>query len=168
MAIATKSPQTRTSSSCASQDVSAEQLALALDFCNQQGVRLTPGRRQVLELLFERSRPTGAYKLLDVLRRRNDRPISPPTVYRALEFLIAQGLVVKVESCNAYVPCAHPGRDHNSIFLICSDCSALIELEDRRMEQRLTEGAAQMGFSVTRCTVEVQGTCAHCSSASAD
>lgn len=168
MAITTESPQARAKSSHFSQSAPAEQLAMAMNLCKERGVRLTQRRRQVLKLLLERSRPTGAYELIDALKRRNARPVGPPTVYRALEFLTAQGLVAKVESCNAYVPCAHPERDHDCIFFVCSECGASVELEDPRIEQCLTEGAAQLGFCVTRRAVEVQGTCAHCNSANAD
>lgn len=139
-------------------------LSLAQEICDKRGVKLTEIRRQVLRLLLESSRPTGAYDLIDLLKRNTARPIGPPTVYRALEFLTAQGLVSKLESCNAFVPCAHPDRDHDCIFFICSDCGASIEIEDPRIEQHIADGAAKKGFAISRRTVEVQGICSKCSS----
>ena len=168
MAIATKSNQTPANTGRRLKTAPAEQLAMAVNLCEQRGVRLTATRRQVLELLLERARPSGAYELIDALKQRNARPVGPPTVYRALDFLTAQGLVTKIESCNAYVPCAHPEREHDCIFFICSECGVSVELEDRRVEQRLIEDAAKLGFSVTQRMIEVQGTCAHCRSTHAD
>ena len=155
-------PAPCTDSSCRGRDTPAERIALATALCSARGVRLTTLRRQVLELLWEIDRPTGAYALIGALELRNSRPVNPPTVYRALEFLMSQGFVSKIESHNAYVPCAHPERRHDCLFFICRDCGASVELEDPRLEQRLADDAAGLGFRVTRCVIEVQGTCASC------
>ena len=80
---------------------------------------------------------------------------------------MAQGLVSRIESLNAYVPCAHPERDHDCLFFICSGCRASVELEDPRIGGLLAEDAAVLGFVATRRTVEVQGMCARCTEAGA-
>lgn len=144
------------------QQAAAEQIALAMNLCRRRGVRLTPLRRQILELLWESARPRGAYELIEVLELINARPVAPPTVYRALEFLITQGFACKIESRNAFVPCAHPERCHERIFLICGDCMVWVELEDQRFEQQLADEATHLGFRTTRRVVEVLGTCANC------
>ena len=99
-----------------------ERVALAVSICEGRGVQMTEMRRRVLELLWASGRPTGAYELIEAVKRRDSRPVAPPTVYRALNFLMAQGLVSRIESLNAYVPCAHPERDHDCLFFICSGC----------------------------------------------
>jgi Fur family zinc uptake transcriptional regulator len=114
-------------------------------------------------MLWENGRPTGAYELIDALNRRDLRPIAPPTVYRALEFLIAQRLVTKVESRNAYVPCAHPERRHNCLFFVCHQCGASAELEDPRIEGLLAENAVSVGYRAIRRVIEVEGICPDCS-----
>ena len=80
---------------------------------------------------------------------------------------MSQGLVSKIESRNAFVPCAHPERRHDCLFFICGDCGGSAELEDVRVEQLLAEDAAVLGYRVTRRVVEVEGTCASCISAGA-
>src|SRR5918999_799750 len=85
--------------------------------CDQRGARLTPLRRRVLELVWRGHEPVGAYDLLAQMGRA-----APPTVYRALDFLIEQGLVHRIESLNAYVGCDRPEAAHASQFLICTDC----------------------------------------------
>ena len=144
-----------------------EWVALAVSLCEGRGVQITALRRRVLELLWASGRPTGAYELIEAVKLRDSRPVAPPTVYRALQFLMAQGLVSRIESLNAYVPCAHPERDHDCLFFICSGCRASVELEDPRIGGLLAEDAAVLGFVATRRMVEVQGTCAQCAEAGA-
>ena len=128
---------------------------------------MTERRRRVLELLWASDKPTSAYQLIEAVRLGDSRPVGPPTVYRALRFLMAQGFVSRIESLNAYVPCAHPERDHDCLFFICSDCRTSIEVEDPRIGGLLAEDAAALGFAATRRTVEVEGVCARCAEAGA-
>ena len=107
-------------------------------------------------------RPTGAYELIEALKLRNSRPVGPPTVYRALEFLMSQRFILEIENRNACVSCAHPERRHDCLFFICSNCRVSAESEDPRIEQLLAEDAAVLGFRVTRRVVEVEGTCSSC------
>ena len=167
MAVMPIQPRPRTDSDCRGQHAPAERVALAASLCGTRGARLTPLRRQILELLWESGRPTGAYELIEALKRRDSRPVGPPTVYRALEFLMSQGFASRIESRNAYVPCAHPERRHACLFFICSNCGASVELEDRRLERLLAEDAALIGFRATRRVIEVEGTCMHCIAAGA-
>ena len=160
-------PRSCTDSNRRGKHAPAERVALAMSLCGARGVQLTTLRRQVLELLWESGRPTGAYELIEALKLRESRPVGPPTVYRALEFLMSQGLVSKIESRKAYVPCAHPERPHACLFFICGDCGASAELDERRIERLLDEDAAALGFRVTRPVVEVKGTCASCIAAGA-
>ena len=163
MTLRSIKPQPCTDSNCCAQHAPAERVALAMSLCGARGVRLTARRRQVLELLWEGGRPMGAYEVIDALKRRDSRPVAPPTVYRALEFLMSQRFVSKIESRNAYVPCAHPERRHDCIFFVCGDCGASVELEDQRVGQLLAEDAVnRLGFHVTRRVVEVEGTCRSC------
>ena len=153
--------------SCRGQHAPAERVALAMSLCSARGAQLTELRRQILELLWESGRPTGAYELIEALKLKDSRPVGPPTVYRALEFLMSQGLVSKIESRNAYVPCAHPERQHDCLFFICSNCGSSVELEDQRLECLISENAALIGFRPTRRVIEVEGTCKSCIAAGA-
>ena len=162
MTLVSSEPRPCTVPNCRGQHASAERVALAMSLCGERGAQLTDLRRQVLELLWESGRPTGAYELIEALKRRDSRPVGPPTVYRALEFLMSQGLVSKIESRNAYVPCAHPERQHDCLFFICSNCGSSVELEDRRLAGAISEDANLIGFRPTRRVIEVEGVCATC------
>ena len=160
-------PRPRTDPDCGGRHSPRERVALAIAICERRGVQMTELRRRVLELLWASGGPTSAYQLIEALKLRDSRPVGPPTVYRALHFLMAQGLVSRIESLNAYVPCAHPERDHDCLFFICGGCRASVELEDPRIGGLLAEDAAVLGFVATRRTVEVQGMCAQCAEAAA-
>ncbi len=66
----------------------ANRLAEAENLCSATGARLTPLRKEVLELILNASGPMGAYDLLARIKSQTDRPAAPPTVYRTLDFLL--------------------------------------------------------------------------------
>jgi Fur family zinc uptake transcriptional regulator len=129
--------------------------------CRERGVRLTDQRKTVLRLLCLSDKPLSAYELLDRMRGVVKNP-APPTVYRALDFLLEQGLVHKLESLHAYVGCTHPDHPHASQFLICDDCGEVAEVEDASVAESLTAAGEAIGFRTKRPIVEVLGTCAQC------
>ena len=138
-------------------------MASAETICRVRGARLTGHRRRVLEIIWKSHVPIGAYDILAALSP-DDRAIAPPTVYRALEFLQAHGLVHKIESLKAYVGCQHPGHDHVGQFLICQDCGNAAEIDDPKIDQAIQGRAAAAGFRVTETTLEVRGICPSCAS----
>lgn len=129
--------------------------------CEAQGARLTDLRRAVLELVWRGHEPVGAYALLDALKRSHPNA-APPTIYRALEFLAAHGLIHRIESLNAYIGCAHPERPHAGQFLICAKCSSAAEIDDPSITRALAKSANGLGFAVTHQTVELSGLCPVC------
>lgn len=137
-------------------------LAIAERLCRGRGVRLTPQRRCVLEILCDNHKPMGAYDILDLMQRQV-ASAKPPTVYRALEFLLAQGLVHRIESLNAYVSCVHPEHPHASQFLICRDCGEVRELESRSVDRTLDSALRACGFEADSQVIEVTGRCLRCS-----
>ncbi len=142
----------------------SEALAKAEALCEERGARLTPLRRKVLELVWNSHQPIGAYAILDQLRD-GDRGAAPPTVYRALEFLLEQGLIHKLESLNAFIGCDHPQDRHVSQFLICTKCGSAVEIQDSGISTAVKKSAAAAGFSVSRLTIELQGVCPNCAKA---
>ena len=130
----------------------------------ERGLRLTPLRKEVLELVAAARKPVKAYDLLDQLREMHGNA-APPTVYRALDFLMEQGLIHRIESLNAFVGCDHPEDRHVSQFLICTNCNAAVEIDDRGIANAVKKSAAEAGFTVSRFTVELQGTCPACAKA---
>ena len=133
----------------------------AENLCRERGVRFTTQRRKVLELLCQTNRPLGAYEILDAMRDMVPGA-APPTVYRALDFLLDQGLIHKLETLHAFIGCNHPEHPHSSQFLICSECGTINELEDDLIARSLHDAARSSGFVPQRRIVEVIGTCGRC------
>ena len=139
----------------------ADALATAEQLCARRGARLTRLRRRVLELVWSSHAPVGAYDLLRRLSREHESA-APPTVYRALDFLMKHGLIHRIESRNAFVGCPAPAVDHAGQFLICRDCGTAAELADPRIDRAIANGAAALGFTVEHKTVELSGLCPSC------
>lgn len=137
-------------------------LAEAESICTRQGLRLTVLRKRVLELVWQSHKPLGAYDILGVLSEADGRRAAPPTVYRALDFLLENGLVHRIASLNAFVGCSHPEHAHQGQFLICRGCNAAIELEQATISNAIVNAAAEVGFTVESQMVEVVGLCAGC------
>jgi Fur family zinc uptake transcriptional regulator len=130
--------------------------------CADRGARLTELRREVLGLILDADGPTGAYELLDRLRGTR-RKAAPPTVYRALDFLLEQGLIHRVERLSAFVGCvAHEQHEHAAQFLICRNCHRVTEIDDHDLAHALSEAAARAGYTVGKATIEAEGLCADC------
>ncbi len=129
-----------------------------------QGARLTPVRRRVLEILLEDHRARGAYEVLQRLAA-DGFGNQPPVAYRALDFLVAQGLAHRVQRLNAFTACMHPGESHAAAFLICRACNAVAEAQATPALAALDRAAADLGFAVERATVEALGLCPRCAEA---
>ena len=136
----------------------------AEQLCRIRGVRLTALRRRVLELVLSDTKPKGAYAILDILRQQDGRTGAPPTVYRALDFLLAQGLIHRLASCNVFIACRQPTAHHHGQFLICRCCGHVAELHSQAVENLLRECALSAGFQVETQMVEISGYCKQCQS----
>jgi len=139
-------------------------LARAEAFALEQGVRLTPVRRRVLEILLEAHRALGAYEVLDRLAAEGFGN-QPPVAYRALEFLVENGLAHRIRRLNAFAACMHPGQEHSPLFLICRACNAVAEAPAAPARAALDATAARLGFVVERANMEALGLCPTCARA---
>lgn len=136
-------------------------MATAKAVCAKRGTRLTDMRRRVLELIWSGHQAVKAYDLLEMLSAP-DRKVRPPTVYRALQFLLENGLIHRIESLNAYVGCTVPQSHHISQFLICNRCATVIEMAGEDIASIVSREAESHGFQIDNQTVEVHGICAPC------
>src|SRR5215467_6242576 len=141
---------------------SSDAMAIAEAQCLEQGLRLTPIRRQVLSVLLGSHQPLGAYDIMERLAPKGPRP-APITVYRALEFLLDNGLAHRIESRNAFVACVH---NHASaepvVFLICERCGMVGEAASAEVASTLRSAARAAGFTPKSPVIEIAGVCAHC------
>lgn len=139
----------------------AKALQTAEALCISRGVRLTPTRRKVLELIWENHQAVKAYDLLDRIRPL-DRSAKPATVYRALDFLLAQGLIHRVESLNAFVGCNCSEQLHQQLLLICQSCHEVDERRGTAVMEAVRQELLQAGFAMHHQALEIHGLCARC------
>ena len=133
----------------------AEKLALS------RGARLTDNRRAVLLAIWSDHKAHKAYDILETLAQ--DRPgIKPPTVYRALDFLVELGLIHRIESLNAYVGCPDPDHPHEGAFLICDECGRVSEFAGPAIRNAMSGAAKNSDFAVRSLTIEAHGVCTQC------
>ncbi|WOE30728.1 MULTISPECIES: transcriptional repressor [unclassified Acinetobacter] len=140
----------------------SQRLAEAETICATMGARLTPLRKEVLALILKASGPMGAYDLLAKIKSNDDRPAAPPTVYRTLDFLLEKGLIHRLTSINAYIPCCHPREGHQAAFLICMQCKAVKEASAQGLMQQLNTLSASDHFTVHHSIIEISGICQQC------
>jgi Fur family zinc uptake transcriptional regulator len=129
--------------------------------CTRDGLRFTPVRRKVLEVLLQEHRALGAYAILDQLRA-DGFGSQPPVAYRALDFLVENGLAHRIERLNAFIACAHPGENHAPAFMICRLCDAVAEAQSVPSDGELADAAQAAGFRIERVVLEAEGVCPTC------
>ncbi|AHV91703.1 Fur family transcriptional regulator [Bordetella holmesii] len=138
-----------------------EQLRLAESLCAERGRRLTPIRRKVLELLLTHGRSLKAYELLDAMRAVHPGA-APPTVYRALDFLMDEGLIHRLDAVNAWTACHDAAGAPHDLLVVCTGCGAVAEVSDPAMSRQLAERVAQTGFALATHETEIRALCPQC------
>jgi Fur family zinc uptake transcriptional regulator len=140
----------------------ADLLKRAEQACGERGLRLTPLRRRVLEALGGSHSPVGAYEIVERLSK-NGEAVPPMSVYRALDFLVTERLVHRIESKNAYLACNH-GHDGSEVvmFLLCERCGTVAEVASRALGRDLGEAARSVGFDTRTPVLEISGLCENC------
>ncbi|MEM7400386.1 MAG: transcriptional repressor [Pseudomonadota bacterium] len=136
-------------------------LQKAEKICIENKCKLTPTRKRVLELIWKSHKPIKAYDLLAQLSSE-DFVEKPPTVYRALDFLIENNLIHRIESQNTYIGCNTNHDTSDSKFLICDSCNEVEELVEPKLQRTLNEVSKKQGFTPSLVNVEVHGICAQC------
>lgn len=136
--------------------------------CDQKGFRLTPLRAAVLRIIARSNRPLGAYALLVLLQEEVGRKHTPPTIYRALDFLLEIGSILRVESRNAYVLRDHPDRPGSPVLFLCDTCDSSVAIESPGLADLIESNAAALRFHIARPVIECSGTCDRCAGSTAD
>ncbi len=139
----------------------ADLIARAERTCERRGSKLTGQRREILSSVAQSHTAVGAYDIIERMAAHGPRP-APITVYRALEFLLAHGLVHKIESRNAFVACSHAHEGQPAALLICEACGTVAELDAPEIFERIAEKAKAQKFTPARTLIEMSGTCGAC------
>ncbi|WP_130472177.1 Fur family transcriptional regulator [Candidatus Magnetaquicoccus inordinatus] len=139
-------------------------LQRAEQLCQQQGIRFTPQRQQVLAILSASHRSLGAYDILERMAESTRRP-TPAAVYRALAFLMELGVVHRMSGNNAYFACTRTNHQHIMQFWICRRCGVVAETESSTIAQAIPLLAETLEFQTAWVTMEIEGECRTCRTA---
>lgn len=138
-------------------------LAAAEELCNRRGAKLTASRRLVLEILAREGRPLGAYDMIEKVAEVTGKHPAPVSIYRALDFLLENGLIHRLASRNTYLACAH-GHDLQDlvVFLICEGCGQVVEATSEDLRRDLAAITATTHFAPRSQVMEIAGRCHAC------
>src|SRR5262249_58972036 len=125
-----------------------------------KGLKLTPLRQSVFREIAASHKAIGAYEVLDRLARRGER-LAPISVYRAIEALVAAGMVHRFESRNAFFAC-HAGHQMRQLVLACEGCGRVAEADADAVFAAIDSCSERAGFAAKGAVVEVRGLCASC------
>lgn len=141
-------------------------LAAALALCHRDKISLTPSRQRILEILAREGRPLGAYEMIDRVAHVTGKRPAPISIYRALDFLLENGLIHRLASRNAYLACDHGHSAQEPIvFLICDICGEVLEATSAAMRGALSDLAGEAQFRPRAQVMEVAGRCRICAGA---
>jgi len=133
------------------------------EICRSNKLGFTDIRKLVFEIIIKNNKPIKAYQILDEIRNITNKPSHPPTVYRAIDFLIENGFVHKLNSINSFVGCFHPKTHEECYFLICKKCNLYQECCDDSLKDRISKTAVHNKFVISNTTLEIEGHCLDCS-----
>lgn len=142
-----------------------QQLKNAEALCKEQQKRLTPTRKQVLELLIRAQRGLKAYELLDQVRALQPTA-APPTVYRALDFLMELGLIHRIDAINAWTACVDVAGAPHDLLVVCTQCGLVAELSAPSLSQQISDCILQAGFALANGETELRALCLQCNQSS--
>lgn len=125
---------------------------------------ISANTQKILDILVRTGQPMTAYEILAKMNKTNKaaKPIAPTTVYRALDKLIKNNIIHKIESINSFVPCAETHRHRESNFAVCKNCNKVIEIHEHKICELLDKWAKQSGFKIEAEAIELSGYCKDC------
>lgn len=139
-------------------------------------LRLTPLRQKIWDLLCRHPQPLTAYQLVDLYEEKWQQSVHAMSVYRCLDYFIAQHKVVKIQSLNSYmlIPSTPVLTDAfsdqalaefehccKSQLLICDDCHHVFPTTfSHALLQQLQQ--ATRSFQLQLSGMEFHGRCSGC------
>lgn len=149
-----------------SQKDAQEVLQVAQQQCQQQGLRFTTKRSNVLQLMLSESKPLSAYDIMADYKTLYNQTLSAVSVYRMLDFLIQAQFVHKLLSSSQYLVCSHITCLHAHEIpqlLICDTCHQVEEKGiGKLLVSELEVNIASTGFKLQHQQLELHGICISC------
>ena len=134
-----------------------------LNYCIKNKLFLTPPRIMLIDLLSKYSKPKSAYELLKVINKKKDMNLNISTIYRVLNFWIAQGFVHKISALNKYILCVRPDEKHVHMLNFCIRCEKIIESCNKSMDLNLEKITKKLNVKFCKSrSLEIPVICSSC------
>jgi Fur family ferric uptake transcriptional regulator len=135
-----------------------------LDAFESKGLRNTRPRRAIAEKLAELARQGDDFATDDLWRalQREDGRLGRATVFRAVDTLLDQGLLDRVEFADGvrrYRVCGGAAHHHH---LTCTQCHRVVEVEVCLPPETLSAVASSADFALEGHSIELFGRCRTC------
>jgi Fur family ferric uptake transcriptional regulator len=131
-----------------------------LEHLQEEGYRLTPARKAVVETVAASRRAMTPLQVFDAARKRYRR-LGLVSVYRTLERLEAMGLVQRVhqaQDCQGFIAAAK-GHQH---LLLCERCGRVTLFEGDDLQTLFRSIARKTGYRIHGHWLQVSGLCESC------
>lgn len=130
-------------------------------FIKMKGLRHTPQRDAIVELIFDSDEHFTADELWEKLRSRgSELRTSRATLYRTLSLLTEAGLLQEIDlgdGQTTYDPNFLGKPTHN--HLVCVDCGKVLEFEDEHLELLNECITRRMGFQPVKQSLRIEACC---------
>ena len=123
---------------------------------------MTDVRREIVLKMAELGEPKTAYQILDAANKKRKAKLSAISLYRTLEFLMEAGVVLKLESRNAFELCLNAEPEHSHLMMVCDKCGHVREIHDQALAESLGKTAKKHGHTLKHHVIELHGTCRDC------
>lgn len=136
----------------------------AIDQLRSAGIRLTPQRALVLDVVYHSDGHLTADEVYEQVRGQSPQ-VDLSTVYRNLVFLRQQGLIgeLRLEGQAARFEAVRSGHEHH--HAVCSRCGAMIDIAPNDLNQLSDDLVRKYGFAVNLVHLTLNGHCSACRSA---
>ncbi len=128
-------------------------------FIQSKGLRNTPQRNAIVDIIFESDDHFNADELWDRIRKTQIRA-SRATVYRTISLLEEAGLLHEIDlgdEQKTYDPNFIDSPAHN--HLVCIDCGKILEFEDSHIQLMNDCAARRLGFRAERQNLKIEACC---------
>jgi Fur family zinc uptake transcriptional regulator len=127
----------------------------------EKKLNITESRKYIYDVIAGSHKMIKAYEILAIIAKKNPS-IKPPTIYRAINFLIENNLVHKINCTNSYIACFNKNLTQMCFFLICKKCKNVTESYNNKLSELLLNTIKKNNFFLKDANLEINGICNNC------
>lgn len=124
----------------------------------QRGYRMTSQRLAILQALHH----AGHLSPAQIYERVHQTGMNEATVYRTLEFLAGNGILLVADRGNGHLAYELSGESHH--HLICRTCGAQMELDPALLAPAISQVENETGYRLNAGHLTFFGLCPECKS----